>query len=403
MTALAVADDVLPVTGRGQRTSETTIERVLELARSQLEMEVSFVARFENGTETLRAVAGDADSFGLVEGATYPLDGSYCGRVVDGRLSGIVRDAARNPVVQDLPATAEAGIGSYVGVPVELWDGSVYGTLCCVSHTPDPTLDERDLSFMRVLAQLIADEVDRELLEAEKREFEAERIQGVLDRGEIDMVFQPVFDIRNGAKAPIALEALARFSGEPRRSPADWFAEAADVGLGVELELIALEAALTHLDEMPPEVRLSVNASPATLLSPRFAELVQDVADRIVIEVTEHAEVVSYDELAEALIPLRARGAMLAIDDVGAGFATLRHIIRLAPDIVKLDLTLTCGIAADPARTALASSLVDFAEGIDATIAAEGIESGEDLALLRELGVTYGQGFYLARPSPLLH
>ena len=94
---------------------------------------------------------------------------------------------------------------------------------------------------------------------------------------------------------------------------------------------------------------------------------------------------------------------MLAIDDVGAGFATLRHIIRLAPDIVKLDLTLTCGIAADPARTALASSLVDFADGIDATIAAEGIESPEDLALLRELGVTYGQGFYLARPSPLLH
>ena len=100
---------------------------------------------------------------------------------------------------------------------------------------------------------------------------------------------------------------------------------------------------------------------------------------------------------------MRACGARLAIDDVGAGFASLRHILRLEPDIVKLDLTLTHEIARDPAREALAWSLVRFAEGIDATISAEGIESSEDLAALRALGVAYGQGFYLARPSSLLH
>ena len=104
-----------------------------------------------------------------------------------------------------------------------------------------------------------------------------------------------------------------------------------------------------------------------------------------------------------ALAPLRERGARLAIDDVGAGFANLRHILRLAPDIVKLDLSLTQEIAHDPAREALAGSLVGFADGVGAAIAAEGISSDEDLAVLRALGVDYGQGFYLARPAPLLH
>ena len=386
-----------------QRMQDHTIDRVLELARTQLGMDVAFVAEFSGGEETFRAIAGDSESFGFVPDESAPLAESYSTRVVDGRLAGIVRDAARNPIVSDLPATAESEIGSYVGVPISRWDGRIFGTLSCMSHRPDPTLDERDVRFMGVLAQLIADELDREELEAEKRRVEAERIRGVLDRGDLSMVFQPVFDIRYGTTAPMAVEALARFSDEPRRPPSEWFAEETEVGLGLDLELAALEAALVRLDELPPDVRLAVNASPETLLSPRFAELVADVAHRLVIEVTEHAEVVSYDELADALIPLRCRGALLAIDDVGAGFASLRHIIRLAPDIVKLDLSLTHGIAEDSARAALASSLVDFAADIDATIAAEGIETGDDLALLRELGVTYGQGFYLARPSAVLH
>ena len=105
----------------------------------------------------------------------------------------------------------------------------------------------------------------------------------------------------------------------------------------------------------------------------------------------------------EALAPLRERGAQLAIDDVGAGFANLRHILRLAPDLVKLDLSLTQEISRDPAREALASSLVSFADGVGASIVAEGISSDEDLTLLRALGVDYGQGFHLARPSALLH
>jgi EAL domain-containing protein (putative c-di-GMP-specific phosphodiesterase class I) len=121
----------------------------------------------------------------------------------------------------------------------------------------------------------------------------------------------------------------------------------------------------------------------------------------VIIEVTEHERVEDYDVLNDALAPLRALGASVAIDDVGAGFASLTHILKLAPDIVKLDLSLTRGIAADPARDALASSLVDFATGIDATIGAEGIETQSELDRLRVLKVRYGQGFHLGVPGAL--
>jgi EAL domain-containing protein (putative c-di-GMP-specific phosphodiesterase class I) len=223
----------------------------------------------------------------------------------------------------------------------------------------------------------------------------------VLDRDDIDIEFQPVFDLNDCSI--VSLEALARFWTEPMRSPSAWFAEATEVGLGVELELAAIRSALQRLHDFPPEIDIALNVSPTTALDRRFCELLLDVADRVVIEITEHAQVDDYEQLRRALAPLRQRGARVAIDDVGAGFANLRHILRLAPDLVKLDLSLTQEISRDPAREALATSLVGFAEGVGASIVAEGISSDEDLAVLRALGVAYGQGFYLARPSPLLH
>jgi EAL domain-containing protein (putative c-di-GMP-specific phosphodiesterase class I) len=213
------------------------------------------------------------------------------------------------------------------------------------------------------------------------------------------MVFQPVFDLER--EAIVSFEALARFGAEPERPPSAWFSEAAELGLGVELELSALEAALRRLDDLPEDTDLAVNASPGTVLSPRFVELLEPVAERIVIEITEHVQVDDYDVLVDALAPLRARGARVAIDDVGAGFASLRHILLLRPDIVKLDVSLTHDIADDPVRATLASSLVDFARKIESRVTAEGIETREELDLLRGIGVSYGQGYYLGRPDAL--
>ena len=381
--------------------SHDSIDRMLSLARAALDMDVAFVSGFTDDAALVEASDGDAESFGIEVGTRVPLVETYCQRMLRGRLPSMIRDASSDPRTADLPITRDAEIGAYVGVPVRLWDGRLYGTLCCLSHEPEPTLNSRDIRFMRVVAEIVAEQIDRQELGTEKRRLEWSRIRSVLDDEEVNIEFQPVFDLADNRV--VSLEALARFWREPMRSPADWFAEANSVGLGAELELAAIEAAVGRLSEFPSDVALAINASPATVLHPRFFELVLGIADRLIIEITEHAQVEDYDELAEALAPLRACGARLAIDDVGAGFASLRHILRLEPDIVKLDLTLTHDISCDPAREALASSLVRFAEGIDATITAEGIESPEDLAVLRSLGVAYGQGFYLARPSSLLH
>jgi EAL domain-containing protein (putative c-di-GMP-specific phosphodiesterase class I) len=380
--------------------SNEAIERILSLARGALDMDVALVGAFD-GDFVVQAVDGEQEWFDLDVGKRIPVEQTYCRRMVQGELPHLVQDAAFDERTADLPLTREAGIGAYVGAPIRLWDGTLYGTLCCLSRSAEPSLNDRDARFLHVLAEIVADHIDRGQLEGEKRKLEWSRVRDVLDRDEIDIEFQPVFDLADCRI--VTLEALARFWTEPMRSPSAWFAEATEVGLGVELELAAIRSALQRLDDFPPDVALALNVSPTTALDRRFCELLIDVADRVVVEITEHAQVDDYEELQRALAPLRQRGAQVAIDDVGAGFANLRHILRLAPDIVKLDLSLTQEISRDPAREALATSLVGFAEGVGASIVAEGISSDEDLALLRALGVAYGQGFYLARPSALLH
>ena len=385
-------------TARAAATPKETIERILTLARRQLGMDVAFVSAIENGLEKIRATEGDAESFGLDGGISIPLEESYCNLMVKGQLANVVPDAKANEQVKDLAVTTSADIGAYVGVPVHLWDGRLYGTLCCLSHSSEPSLDDRDARFMQVLAAVIGDQVEYQMLQDERKNMLSDRVQGALSRG-VDMVFQPVYDLEQGDV--FAYEALARFPVEPYRPPSDWFADAAEVGLGIELELAAIDSALMKVADLPDGVRLALNVSPLTALSPQFFNLLAPRANRVIIEVTEHERVEDYDALNEALAPLRSLGAWIAIDDVGAGFASLSHILRLAPDIVKLDLSLTRGIAGDPARDALASSLVDFASGIDATIGAEGIETQSELDRLRVLKVRYGQGFHLGVPAAL--
>ena len=197
------------------------------------------LSAIENGLEKVRATEGDAESFGLDGGIAIPLEESYCNLMVKGELGNVVPDARTDPVVRDLAVTASAGIGAYIGVPVHLWDGRLYGTLCCLSHAADPLLDDRDARFLQVLAAVIGDQVEYQMLQDERKNMLSDRVQEALSQG-VDMVFQPVFDLEQGEV--FAYEALARFPLEPYRPPSDWFADAAEVGLGVELELAAIES-----------------------------------------------------------------------------------------------------------------------------------------------------------------
>lgn len=225
------------------------------------------------------------------------------------------------------------------------------------------------------------------------------RVRALIDDpSRMGIALQPVCGLADGA--PVGYEALARFHGRPPRPPDHWFRAAGTVGVAEELELVALQRALRRLAELPDGAFLSLNGSPSTFAHPEARRLLTAAAtDRLVLEITEHAPVEDYDALAADLRPLRDRGARVAIDDAGAGFASLRHILRLSPDVIKLDRSLVSGISRDRAQQALAGGLISFAEKMGALIVAEGIELADELRTLRELGVHYGQGFLLARPS----
>lgn len=237
--------------------------------------------------------------------------------------------------------------------------------------------------------------------EVQAREEARRRIEHVLNEDDaLTTVFQPIKDLRT--RRAVGVEALSRFTGPMARTPDVWFREAQEVGLQRELDLRAAHAAMRHSERLPHGAYLSVNLSPESVLASEFQGLVDAIpCNRLVIEVTEHAPVGDYEALAEALQSFRRRGGRLAVDDAGSGFASLRHILRLAPDVIKLDIELTRGVDLDPARRALARALISFAGDINAVIVAEGIETEDELKTLGTLGVSYGQGFYLGRPGPL--
>ncbi len=226
------------------------------------------------------------------------------------------------------------------------------------------------------------------------------RIRCVLAGDALAMVYQPVVDIRTGQI--VGAEALARFNAEPRRTPDLWFGEAWSVGMGMELEIEAIRRALAQLDRMPPGTYVAVNAAPATLCSETLLGMLRGFPlERVVLEITEHVRVEDYEALNAAIARLRAGGARLSIDDAGAGFSSFQHVLRLRPDIIKLDRSLTTSVDSNPVRSALASALVTFAASLGARICAEGIETPGELVALQKLGVAFGQGYLLARPAPL--
>lgn len=250
-----------------------------------------------------------------------------------------------------------------------------------------------------VVHELAAHLEQRATLEQRRHE-QVERVERALAGGGLNTVFQPIVELATGN--PIGFEALTRFTVEPVRDTESWFAEASAVGLRVELELAALRSALAHLDGVPSGAFLAVNLGPGALVAPAVLEALAGVAAKlIVIEATEHAEVEDYGALREALADVRAGGALLAVDDAGAGFASLRHVLRLAPDIIKIDGTLIRELETDRASRALTSALVTFAQEMGQMVIAEGIESKRTIDILEALGVHHGQGYYIARPGEL--
>ena len=222
-------------------------------------------------------------------------------------------------------------------------------------------------------------------------------IARILEERAIEPLYQPVASLTTGRL--IGYEALARFPDAPERPPSTWFAQANACGLGPELEAAAIRAALEPIGR-PPGTHIAVNVSPSALSTDVVKKVLAGDLSDLIIELTEHEVYVGDSLLADSLADLRERGARIAIDDAGAGYAGLKQVMWVRPDIVKLDLDLTRAIHSDPVRMALVESLVRFARRVGATVCAEGIENHDDIEVLANLDVPWGQGYAIGRPAP---
>lgn len=396
-------DSAQDLAGLLQWTGEDStelIDRIVTAAKEHMEADVAFLSEFDGELKKIRKAVSDGENPVMEDGSSFALEGTYCYRVVRGTLPNIIRDARNDSLVRDLPITGDLAIGSYVGVPVVLPGGRVFGTLCCVNRDEDSSLTDRDARFMKVLANIIAAELHQEQTAGAERREKIQRIRSLLQGTGLQIVFQPIVDLFTGNI--VGAEALSRFDAEPRRSPDQWFQEANEVGLGIELEVFAVQTAIGHIREFPDGAYLSINVAPATLVSTAFERCVADAPPgRLVVELTEHTELDKHDGLIDAIARLKKRGLRIAMDDVGAGYSGLKQLLRVAPDIVKLDRALTTGIDRDPVRQALVSASISFASRIHFNIVAEGVETKEEADALRILGVPYAQGYYFARPGKL--
>jgi PAS domain S-box-containing protein len=292
---------------------------------------------------------------------------------------------------------APAGTGPRLAAhaPVR-WDGNLIGLLVVDAGTVSEADLTDSLGAVVEFADLAAALIGRDVAARAKSGRARNRIGRIIERGQFHPVFQPIVDLH--ASAIVGYEALTRFDdGVP---PNVRFDEATAIGVGLELEAATLKAALAAATALPTGPWLNVNASPGFIEDGRRFRSVLDTTERhVVLEVTEHAAIADYGAFHETIADLRPR-VELAIDDAGAGFASLRHILELRPDFVKVDRSIVAGLDTDPARQALMVGLRHFVHATECRLIAEGVETEGERDTLRSLDIRLGQGYLLGRPLP---
>ncbi|MCU7723817.1 EAL domain-containing protein [Actinoplanes sp. KI2] len=379
---------------------ERHLAELLRTARQGLGLSVAFLSRIDDthqriefmDSELPMPVRDDVEGGGRI----LPLEKTFCKAIMDGKLPAVIPDMRAYPEAMELPPARVAHVRSYVSVPVVLSDGSLYGTFCAAGYAPNADLTERDLALMNVLARAASAIIEPWVRNKQRLGEVERRILPVIERGGPTVLLQPIVALRSRRR--LGAEALSRFPQEWQRPPDVCFADAHAIGEGHRLEVLALQRAADQLGQISGY--MAMNVSPATLLtSPCIDFLDRLPLDRIVLELSEHDPVEDYDAVKAALAPLRARGMRLAIDDVGAGFSSLRHIVLTAPDVIKLDRSIVSGIAESSVLSVVTRALVELARAIGACVVAEGVETEADAVVLEGLDVDLGQGWHFDRAT----
>ncbi len=375
------------------------LDRVVALAHRHLEFDVVFIAELTAAGQVYRAAAGDLLPFEIVLNGPAG-DATLCGALMAGEIPSLISDARVEDGAGALRLAAHGDLGSFIGVPLRLSDGTPYGALCGLSRTPDATLDERDVGFIAMLGELAVADLDeqrrQEHLHADiSRLIESD---GVDEPHSVGIAYQPIIDLHDGRC--LGVEALARFP-EPFAGPDLTIAAAQTVGLGLELERRLVIQAWKMIPLLGPGQFLALNVSPDALVElAHRANLRENLPlSQLVVEVTEHSVVQSYTPLHCELAPLRERGLRIAVDDAGAGYASLRHVLELRPDFIKVDRWLIDGIADDHARRVAVGAFLSLALDLGSNVVAEGVERASDLATVRDMGLHAAQGYLLGRPT----
>ncbi len=378
----------------------SAVQDILKAVRTHLNMEVSILTEFLGENRIYRYVDSEIENNPIQAGTIESLDTNYYQLIINGELPELIIDV-KNSDEFFIPEFKNIRIGSYCNVPIYLSDGTLFGTFCCFTRKSDPTLNQRDLSIIHTFAEIACKAIERIRRIKSIKQITLDVVNKIIRDETMYPVYQPIFDLPNNKIA--GFEALSRFPGLSVNAPDIWFREAHDIGMGIHLEVRAIELAMGNIKYFQNDAYVSMNISPQTITSASIAQLfnASHELSRIVLEITEHDAVHQYDEIAETLKPYRAQGLKVAVDDAGAGYASFRHILNLRPDHIKLDMSLTHNIDTDPAKRALAVALVHFSNDTGCDLIAEGVETAEELSTLIELGIHKAQGFFLGRPLKL--
>jgi len=330
--------------------------------------------------------------------AGEPLNLAQLDRIIEVTTAGPwwidLLEGSALPNQPEADAMITAGFSAAGFAPIR-WEGELVGALAIATQAQDgPQWMKSRLAVLEELASFAGILLGSQAQRHGQQEALRAKVRYILDHHRYHSVFQPVVEMATGSLR--GYEALTRF--DDHVGPDLHFAEAHAIGLGPELEAACVKVALSEARRLPPDVWISVNFSPTTVISGHAASVVGATDRPVVIEITEHAAIESYPAVRHAI--QECGPVQVSVDDAGAGFASLRHILELQPDMVKLDIGLVRNIDTDPARQALAAGLRHFAALTDTVLVAEGVETPNEANTLRRLGVELAQGYLFGRPLP---